>query len=190
MAFSLPRPLPYTASLESHQRPQWLKAPAQQALRKVLEVLLSSRQRDPDCEVARFIRRNGGQLTDEIEREISRRFGSPVLRTLLATALGLGLLAPLSGHAGELKPVQGQSFDLGSMRGVAYYTVEPDGYRVVATFAGENVSPVRVSAILRAGQSATLSVPGGLGESGTSLRIDRAGDRVTVSPTRAPGPGH
>jgi hypothetical protein len=132
----------------------------------------------------------GGQITDEIEREISRRFGSPVLRTLLATALGLGLLAPLSGHAGELKPVQGQSFDLGSMRGVAYYTVEPDGYRVVATFAGENVSPVRVSAILRAGQSATLSVPGGLGESGTSLRIDRAGDRVTVSPTRAPGPGH
>ena len=132
----------------------------------------------------------GGQITDEIEPEISRRFGSPVLRTLLATALGLGLLAPLSGHAGELKPVQGQSFDLGSMRGVAYYTVEPDGYRVVATFAGENVSPVRVSAILRAGQSATLSVPGGLGESGTSLRIDRAGDRVTVSPTRAPGPGH
>jgi hypothetical protein len=156
----------------------------------VFEALLASRQRNPDCEVTRFIRRNGGQLTDEIEREISRRFGSPVLRTLLATALGLGLIAPLGGHAGELKPVQGQSFDLGSFRGVVYYTVEPDGYRVVATLAGEDVSPVRVSAVMRADQSVTLSVPGALGEDGASLRIDRAGDRVTVSPTHAPGPGH
>ncbi len=187
MAFSLPRSLPYTASLGSHQRPQWLKAPAQQALRKVLEVLLSSRQRDPDCEVARFIRRNGGQITDEIEREISRRFGSPVLPILVAAALALGLLAPTGGHAGELRPEEGHSFDLGSSRGVAYYTVEPEGYRVVATLAAENASPVRVTAVLRADQSVTLSVPGALGEGSASLRIDRAGDHVTVAPTHAPG---
>ena len=137
--------------------------------------------------MARFIRRNGGQLTDGIEREISRRFGSPVLPILVAATLALGLLAPTGGHAGELRPVEGHSFDLGSLRGVAYYTVEPEGYRVVATLAAENASPVRVTAVLTADQSVTLSVPGALGEGSASLRIDRAGDHVTVAPTHAPG---
>jgi hypothetical protein len=110
-----------------------------------------------------------------------------VLTILVAAALALGLLAPTGGHAGELRPEEGHSFDLGSSRGVAYYTVEPEGYRVVATLAAENASPVRVTAVLRADQSVTLSVPGALGEGSASLRIDRAGDHVTVAPTHAPG---
>jgi hypothetical protein len=31
-----------------------------------------------EAEVARFIDRNGGRITDDLEREISRRFGGPV----------------------------------------------------------------------------------------------------------------
>ena len=187
MAFSFTVRSQTSVTSETDHILRSLKPWAHRALRKGFGTLFPSRQRDLDCEVARFIRRNGGQLTDEIEREISHRFGSPVLPALIATGLAIGLLAPSNGHAGEVKPVQGHSFDLGSMRGVAYYTVGPEGYRVVAPLAAENASPVRVTAVLRADQSVTLSVPGALGEGSASLRIDRAGDHVTVAPTHAPG---
>jgi hypothetical protein len=36
--------------------------------------MAASRQRQVDREIARFIRDNGGRLTDTIEREIERRF--------------------------------------------------------------------------------------------------------------------
>jgi hypothetical protein len=187
MAFSLTIRSQTSVTSETDHTLRSLKPWAHRALHKGFGALFPSRQRDLDCEVARFIRRNGGQLTDGIEREISRRCGSPVLPILVAAALALGLLAPTGGHAGELRPEEGHSFDLGSSRGVAYYTVEPEGYRVVATLAAENASPVRVTAVLRADQSVTLSVPGALGEGSASLRIDRAGDHVTVAPTHAPG---
>jgi hypothetical protein len=38
----------------------------------------ASRQRAVEREVERFINQNGGRLTDELEREISRRFGGIV----------------------------------------------------------------------------------------------------------------
>src|SRR5580693_6446334 len=45
--------------------------------------------------------------------------------------------------------------------GVAYYTVERDGFRVVATLAkkDEDAAPVRVEAVLAPDQSLTLSNP-------------------------------
>jgi hypothetical protein len=36
-------------------------------------------------------------------------------------------------HASELPPLEGRSLDLGSVSGVAYYTVEENGFRIVAT---------------------------------------------------------
>jgi hypothetical protein len=42
----------------------------------VKDAVTDSRRRSAECEVARFIERNGGVLTDSLEREISRRFGS------------------------------------------------------------------------------------------------------------------
>ena len=46
------------------------------------------------------------------------------------------------------------------MSGVAYYTVERDGFRVVAALAknGEDAVPVRVAATPAPGQSLTLSI--------------------------------
>jgi hypothetical protein len=38
--------------------------------------LMESRQRAADREIERFIAVRGGRLTDETEREISRRFGN------------------------------------------------------------------------------------------------------------------
>jgi hypothetical protein len=39
--------------------------------------LVAARRAQAEREVARFIDSQGGRLTDEVEREISRRFGSP-----------------------------------------------------------------------------------------------------------------
>jgi hypothetical protein len=41
--------------------------------------IAASRRAEAEREIARFIVSQGGRLTDEVEREISRRFGSPAL---------------------------------------------------------------------------------------------------------------
>jgi hypothetical protein len=43
-------------------------------LRRLLDTIEASRQRQVDREIARYIHDNGGRLTDTIEREIERRF--------------------------------------------------------------------------------------------------------------------
>ena len=49
-------------------------------------------------------------------------------KTTLAAALALASIGPA--HAEGLKPLQGEVIDLGDVSGVAYYTVERDGFRV------------------------------------------------------------
>ena len=62
-------------------------------------------------------------------------------------ALAVLCLAGTSGQAGELTVLQAASFDVGGYHGVAYYTSESDGFRVVATIAqGETGLPVRFEA--------------------------------------------
>jgi hypothetical protein len=43
-------------------------------LRRFFDAMMESRQRQADREIGRYIRDNGGRLTDSIEREIERRF--------------------------------------------------------------------------------------------------------------------
>jgi hypothetical protein len=101
--------------------------------------------------------------------------------SLIGAVAAFGMAAsPL--HAGELSAMAGESIHLGRFQGIVYYTSEGDGYRVVATIAdGEAGGPVRFSATLAEGQSATISVPGKLGEPDQSLEISRSGDRLTVT---------
>lgn len=81
-------------------------------------------------------------------------------------------------HADELPPMAGESIHVGGFHGVLHY----DGYRVVATIAeGEAGVPVRFSATLAEGQSATISVPGKLGEPSQSLAISRSDDKLVVT---------
>ena len=110
---------------------------------------------------------------------------NPIKRNTTARSFIGGLAAfclaasPL--HAGELSAMAGESIDLGRFHGVVYYTSEDDGFRVVATIAdGEAGLPVRFSATLAENQSATISVPGELGEAGHSLEISRSGDKLTL----------
>ena len=63
-----------------------------------------------------------------------------------------------------LGPMQGKTVALGEVTGVAYYTVEPLGYRVVATLSSTAGVPIRFIATLQPEQSVIVSVPRGAGD--------------------------
>jgi hypothetical protein len=95
--------------------------------------------------------------------------------TLFAAALTLASLG--AAHANGLRPIEGKSIDLGEVSGVAYYTVEPDGFHVVTTLAqGEAGTPIRVVSVLAPGQRVVLSTPRVAG----AFEISREGDSVLV----------
>ena len=100
-------------------------------------------------------------------------------RTLAAFAAAM--LAATGAGAVELMPGNGHSLGLGGYTGVVYYTVEPGGYRVVATVVdGEAGMPVRFMAVLAEGQAVAISVPGKVGEAARVVEIARAGNRLLV----------
>jgi hypothetical protein len=103
-----------------------------------------------------------------------------IRQTTLAAALALASIGPA--HAEGLKPLQGQVIDLGDVSGVAYYTVERDGFRVVATLAkkNEDAVPVRVVAVLAPNQSLTLSSPHEWGTAPDAVEIVRRADTVLI----------
>ncbi|MEQ1952119.1 hypothetical protein [Mesorhizobium sp. CN2-181] len=92
------------------------------------------------------------------------------------------------GHAtaGELKPMAARSIDLGTMSGVAYYTVEPAGFHVVATLAAaESGAPVRFEAVLASGQAIKLSTPREVGMPPIMVEISRVADQVVIEQAAA-----
>jgi non-ribosomal peptide synthetase component F len=101
-------------------------------------------------------------------------------QTTLAAALGLLSAGPV--HAEGLKPFQDRVIDLDDVSAVAYYTVEHDGFRVVATLAkkAEDAVPVRVVATLASGQSLTLSTPHEAGAPADAVEIIRQADTVLI----------
>ena len=102
------------------------------------------------------------------------------LKTL--AAVGALTFAASVAHAAELKPFEAKSLRLGDYTGVAYYTVERDGYRVITTLAvGETGTPIRMIATLMQGQRAIVSVPRGVGENSLEVEIARIGNQVVLS---------
>jgi len=104
-----------------------------------------------------------------------------IRQTLIAATMLLAVTGAAA-RADGLRPNEGQSLDLGAVSGTAYYTVERDGYHVVATLAqlGEETTPVRVEALLAPGQSVTLSTPHAAGEPPETIQISRQGSTVLV----------
>ena len=100
---------------------------------------------------------------------------------LFAAAFGIASLAAAA-RADGLRPIEGKSIDLGEISGIAYYTVERDGFHVVATLAqGEAGTPIRVVTVLAPGQHVVLSTPQQAG----AIEISRKGDSVLVRTTNA-----
>ena len=94
---------------------------------------------------------------------------------LVAAAFALACLE--TAQADGLRPIDAMSIDLGEVSGVAYYTVERDGFHVVATLAqGMTGTPIRVVCVLAPGQSVAFSTPLQV----NALEISRNGDSVLV----------
>ena len=94
---------------------------------------------------------------------------------LFAVAFGIASLA--AARAEGLRPMEGKSIDLGEISGIAYYTVEGDGFHLVATLAqGGAGTPIRVVTVLAPGQHVVLSTPQQAG----AIEISRKGDSVLV----------
>jgi hypothetical protein len=99
-----------------------------------------------------------------------------------ALAAWLALLSTGPAHAEGLKPFQGKVIDLGDVSAVTYYTIERDGFHVIATLAkkAEDAVPVRVVATLAPGQSLTLSTPHEAGAPVDAVEITRRADTLLV----------
>jgi len=98
------------------------------------------------------------------------------IRSMLVAAV-LTVASLEAAHADGLRPIDAKSIDLGEVSGVAYYTVERDGFLVVATLAqGVAGTPVRVVSVLAPGQSVAFSTPHQAG----ALEISRNGNSVLV----------
>lgn len=95
--------------------------------------------------------------------------------TLLAAAITVASLG--AANASALKPIEGGSIRLGDVSGVAYYTVEPAGFRVVTTLAqGDAGTPIRFVSVLAPGQRVVLSSP----SQASALEISRSGDSLLI----------
>jgi hypothetical protein len=98
------------------------------------------------------------------------------IRSMLIVA-AFALASLEAAHADGLRPIDAKSIDLGEVSGVAYYTVERDGFHVVTTLAqGMEGIPIRVVSVLAPGQSVAFSTPHQAG----ALEISRNGDSVFV----------
>ena len=98
-----------------------------------------------------------------------------VHKLLVAAAFAFAALG--AAHADGLRPIDARSIDLGEISGVAYYTVERDGFHVVTTLAeGVAGTPIRVVSVLAPGQRVAFSTPHQSG----ALEISRNGDSVVV----------
>jgi hypothetical protein len=99
---------------------------------------------------------------------------------LVAAAFVLATLG--TAQADSLRPIDAKSIDLGDVSGVAYYTVERDGFHVVMTLAqGMEGTPIRIVSVLAPGQSVAFSTP----HQADALEISRNGDNVFVRKARS-----
>src|SRR5947199_10329267 len=97
-----------------------------------------------------------------------------IRNTLFAAAFTLASLG--TAHADGLRPIEAKSINLGDVSGVAYYTVERDGFHVVTTLAqGEAGTPIRIVSVLASGQSVVLSTP----HQASALELSRKGESVS-----------
>ncbi|MGH6924118.1 MAG: hypothetical protein ACRED5_10305 [Propylenella sp.] len=109
-------------------------------------------------------------------------------RSTAALALACMTIAGAS-SAAELAPGAGHSVMLAEFTGTLYYTVEPDGFRVVATLAsGAEGLPIRFESTLASGQRFVLSVPRAVGEEPLEFVVVRNGDLLVVSDDSAAAP--
>ena len=86
----------------------------------------------------------------------------------------------------ELHPIEAKSLRLGDMSGIAYYTVQGLGYRVVVTLARQGSAPVRFESTLLPGQEVAMSMPGAAEADARTVEFSRQADHLLVSANPEP----
>jgi hypothetical protein len=111
-----------------------------------------------------------------VERACARFAGRPPGRAECRTAVRGG---------GALLPGQAYRVAIADFRGVLYYTAEPQGLRVVATFDQEaGQAPIRMISTLAPTQSMRITVPDRPGVPLADVEVQRVGDLVVVREMR------
>jgi hypothetical protein len=100
---------------------------------------------------------------------------------MIASALACVAMSGVA-VAGELVPGRAHDIHLGRFEGVVYYSVEQDGYKIVATLAsGAGALPIRFVSTLGPGQRLAISVPRSADQPSIDLEIRRDGEALLVS---------
>ena len=81
----------------------------------------------------------------------------------------------------ELHPVEAKSLPLGEVSGIAYFTVQGQGYRLIVTLAGLGGTPVRLVSTLLPGQEVAISAASSAGVSARTIQFSRQGDHLVVA---------
>ena len=114
----------------------------------------------------------------------------PVVAAAALLASGLAMAGSSSDSPRAAAEGQAITTDLGgNAKAVTYWTDHPEGARVVTTVDSvsaadtdaEQHAVVRLVSTLQPGQVQEISVPFAAGEAQPVLRIERSGDRITVS---------
>ena len=100
---------------------------------------------------------------------------------LVMAATVLLLSGPLQAATTHPKPLQGGSINIGVVSGTGFYTIEPEGFRVVITLTKGTERPVRFETVLAPGQSVILSAPREIGAESEVIEIVREGDELVVT---------
>jgi hypothetical protein len=90
----------------------------------------------------------------------------------------------------EIASEQALQFILGDRVGIAYFTSEAGGFRLVATIAaaeGTEATPIRFVTTLAQDQMATMSVPRKAGEKSIEVTFLRRGERLIVKTPSSAG---
>jgi hypothetical protein len=116
---------------------------------------------------------HGTQTPRGCKRSMTRTAASAAV-VLVATTVSM------AARGEELRPIQAKSLQLGEINGVAYYTVQGQSYRVVATLASRDGTPVRFESTLSPGQRIVISTPGSAGANAQVVEFLRQGDRLLV----------
>jgi hypothetical protein len=106
------------------------------------------------------------------------------MRTLLAAA-ALAVAASVTVEAADIAPVTGHWSKLGErFSALVYYIDEPDGFHVVVTTqqsAREKAAVERFETVLKAGQSAAVSIPRAAGEAPAQMVLSNAGRHLHIA---------
>jgi hypothetical protein len=112
---------------------------------------------------------------------LPKKSTAAMTRVLFTAVLFVAGAVSWATRAEDLHEIQAKSLQLGDVSGVAYYTVQGQGYRLVVTVAGQDSTPVRFESTLLPGQKVTMSMPGSARANARTIEFSRQGNHLVMT---------